>query len=161
MSVDPYMRGRMIDHKSYTPSFKIGEILTGGCVGEVVVSERDDLKVGDQVLGSQGWREYFLSDGQGLTSIDASMVPIQSFLGVMGMPGMTAYVGLLDIGDPKPGETVFVSAAAGAVGSIVCQIAKIKGCRVVGSAGSAAKIAWLIDEMGIAVDIRQPGQWLP
>ena len=149
MSVDPYMRGRMVDHKSYTPSFQIGEILTGGCVGEVVVSEHEDLKVGDQVLGFQGWREYFISDGQGLTKIDASMIPIQSYLGVMGMPGMTAYVGLLDIGEPKPGETVFVSAAAGAVGSIVCQIAKIKGCRVVGSAGSAAKLAWLLDDVGI------------
>jgi NADPH-dependent curcumin reductase CurA len=149
MSVDPYMRGRMIEAKSYTPSFQIGEILTGGCVGEVVVSERDDIKVGDQVLGFEGWREYFLSDGQGLTKIDTSMVPIQSYLGVMGMPGMTAYVGLLDIGDPKPGETVFVSAASGAVGSIVCQIAKIKGCRVVGSAGSDAKVAWLLTEAGV------------
>jgi len=149
MSVDPYMRGRMIDHKSYTPSFQIGEILTGSCVGEVVVSEREDLKVGDQVLGFKGWREYFLSDGEGLTKIDASIVPIQSYLGVMGMPGMTAYVGLLDIGEPKSGETVFVSAAAGAVGSIVCQIAKIKGCRVIGSTGSAAKLAWLIEEVGI------------
>ena len=149
MSVDPYMRGRMIEAKSYTPSFQIGEILTGGCVGEVIVSEREDTQVGDQVLGFEGWREYFLSDGEGLTKIDTSMVSIQSYLGVMGMPGMTAYVGLLDIGAPTPGETVFVSAAAGAVGSIVCQIGKIKGCRVVGSAGSDAKVAWLLEEAGV------------
>jgi NADPH-dependent curcumin reductase CurA len=97
----------------------------------------------------QGWREYFISDGVGLTKIDPSRVPIQSYLGVMGMPGMTAYVGLLTIGQPKANETVYVSAASGAVGSIVCQIAKIKGCRVVGSAGSDQKVDWLKNKIGV------------
>lgn len=149
MSVDPYMRGRMVDRKSYTPSFQIGEPLMGGCVGEVIASEREGFKVGDQVMGFQGWREYYLSDGKGLTGIDTSNLPIQAYLGVMGMTGMTAYVGLLDIGVPQPEEVVYVSAASGAVGSIVCQIARIKGCRVVGSAGSDAKVAWLLDETGV------------
>lgn len=143
MSVDPYMRGRMVDRKSYTPPFPLGEALTGGAVGEVVQSNHPDFAVGDHLLHGYGWREYFLSDGKGLSKIDPLQAPVQSYLGVMGMPGQTAYFGLLDIGAPKAGETVFVSAAAGAVGSIVCQIAKLRGCRVVGSAGSAEKIAWL------------------
>ncbi len=146
LSVDPYMRGRMIDRKSYSPPFRLDEALTGGCVGQVVQSKDGPFQVGDYVLGMQGWREYYLSDGKGLTRIDPTLAPIQAFLGVVGMPGMTAYVGLLDIGLPKAGETVFVSAAAGAVGAIVGQIAKRKGCRVVGSAGSDDKVAWLINE---------------
>ncbi len=143
MSVDPYMRGRMVDRKSYTPPFPLGEALSGGAVGEVLQSKHPDFAVGDHLLHSNGWREYFLSNGKGLNKIDPLQAPAQSYLGVMGMPGQTAYFGLLDIGAPKAGETVFVSAAAGAVGSIVCQIAKLQGCRVVGSAGSAEKIAWL------------------
>lgn len=146
LSVDPYMRGRMIDRKSYSPPFRLDEALTGGCVGQVVQSNDGPFQVGDYVLGMQGWREYYLSDGKGLTRIDPTLAPIQAFLGVVGMPGMTAYVGLLDIGHPKVGETVFVSAAAGAVGAIVGQIAKRKGCRVVGSAGSDDKVAWLVNQ---------------
>jgi NADPH-dependent curcumin reductase CurA len=149
MSVDPYMRGRMVDRKSYVPPFQIGQPLTGGCVGQVVRSENDSLQAGDYVLGFHGWREYFLSDGSDLTKIDPDIAPLQAYLGVVGMPGMTAYVGLLDIGQPKEGEIVFVSAASGAVGSVACQIAKIKGCRVVGSAGSDEKVAWLLDEAGV------------
>jgi len=149
VSVDPYMRGRMIDRKSYTPPFQLGETVTGGCVGKIISSNTDQFQVGEYVMGFAGWREYYLSNGSDLTRVDPSAVPIQAYLGVTGMPGMTAYIGLLDIGQPKADETVYVSAASGAVGSIVCQIAKIKGCRVVGSAGSDQKVAWLIDELGL------------
>jgi NADPH-dependent curcumin reductase CurA len=149
MSVDPYMRGRMIDRKSYAPPFQLGEVMSGGCVGQVAASNHNKLKVGDYVSSMYGWREYYTSDGRGLSRIDPNLAPIQSYLGTMGMPGRTAYVGLLDIGQLKEGETVFVSAAAGAVGSVACQIAKIKGCKVIGSAGSAAKVSWLVDELGI------------
>jgi NADPH-dependent curcumin reductase CurA len=149
ISVDPYMRGRMNDYKSYTPAFQIGETLTGGAVGKIVASKSEALEVGDYVLNFTGWREYFVSNGVGLTKIDPTIAPIQSFLGALGMPGMTAYVGLMNIGQPKENETVYVSAASGAVGSIVCQIAKIKGCRVIGSAGSDQKVDWLLNEIGI------------
>lgn len=150
MSVDPYMRGRMYDRASYVPPFQIGAPLDGGCVGQVIeTSGETAYRAGDYVSGRQGWREYYVSDGSGLTQVDPTQVPLQAYLGTVGMPGMTAYIGLLDIGKPKAGDTVFVSAAAGAVGSIVCQIAKLKGCRVVGSAGSAAKVAWLQDVAGI------------
>jgi len=149
MSVDPYMRSRMIDRKSYVPPFQIGQPLDGGCVGRVVASQNGQFQVGDFVLGMSGWREYFISDGTGIFKIDPKVAPIQAYLGTLGMPGLTAYVGLLDIGKPKEGETVFVSAASGAVGSIACQIAKIKGCRVVGSAGSDEKVAWLREEAGV------------
>ncbi len=150
MSVDPYMRGRMYDRASYVPPFQIGAPLDGGCVGRVIETAGDTAyQAGDYVSGRQGWREYYVSDGSGLTKVDPALVPLQAYLGTVGMPGMTAYVGLLDIGKPKAGETVFVSAAAGAVGSIVCQIAKLKGCRVVGSAGSAAKVEWLRDVAGV------------
>jgi len=148
MSVDPYMRGRMVDRESYVPPFQLGKPLEGGCVGQVVKSE-GKFQVGDYVLGMLGWREYYVSDGAGLTKIDPKVAPIQAYLGTLGMPGLTAYVGLLDIGQPKEGDTVFVSAASGAVGAVVCQIAKIKGCRVVGSAGSDEKVAWLVDQAGI------------
>lgn len=149
LSVDPYMRGRMRDGSSYIGSFAIGQPLEGGCAGQVVQSNGGTFQAGDYVLGFKGWREYYVSDGSELTRIDPELAPVQSYLGIMGMPGMTAYVGLLDIGQPKEGETVFVSAAAGAVGSVACQIAKIKGCRVVGSAGSDEKVRWLQDEAGI------------
>jgi NADPH-dependent curcumin reductase CurA len=149
MSVDPYMRGRMDEYESYVAPYQLGEPLSGGCVGQVVESKDDSFQVGDYVIGSRGWREYFTAKGKSLLPIDASIAPISAFLGTVGMPGMTAYVGLLDIGQLKEGETVFVSAAAGAVGSVACQIAKLKGCRVVGSAGSAEKIEWLMDEVGI------------
>lgn len=149
MSVDPYMRGRMDEYESYVAPYQLGEPLSGGCVGQVVESKDESFQVGDYVIGSRGWREYFTAKGNSLLPIDASIAPISAFLGTVGMPGMTAYVGLLDIGQLKEGETVFVSAAAGAVGSVACQIAKLKGCRVVGSAGSAEKIEWLLDEVGI------------
>ena len=149
MSVDPYMRGRMYDRKSYVPPFQIGKPLEGGCVGWVVDSKNGAFKIGDYVLSMLGWREYFVSSGEGLTKIDPALVPVQAYIGVVGMTGMTAYVGLLHIGELKKGDTVFVSAAAGAVGSVVCQIAKLKGCYVVGSAGSDEKVSWLMEEAGI------------
>lgn len=148
MSVDPYMRGRMIERKSYVPPFQIGQVLQGGAVGEVVESASADFKPGDHVLSMHGWREMFVCPAGELTQVDGSLAPLQAYLGVMGMPGMTAYAGLLKIGEPKAGETVFVSAASGAVGAIVCQIALIKGCRVVGSVGSEEKAAWL-RELGV------------
>ena len=149
MSVDPYMRGRMVDRKSYVPPFQIGMPLEGGSVGRVIESKGGPFETGDYVLGMLGWREYFVSGGEGLTKIDPGLAPMQAYLGAVGMPGLTAYAGLLDIGDLKEGESVFVSAASGAVGSIVCQIAKLKGCYVAGSAGSDEKISWLLEEAGI------------
>ncbi len=145
MSVDPYMRGRMHDGPSYIHPFELSEPLEGECVGQIVESRTDRFKVGDYVLGMKGWREFYLSNGPDLTMVDPGIGPVQAYLGILGLPGMTAYVGLLDIGKPRPGDTVFVSAAAGAVGSAVCQIARIKGCRVVGSAGSDEKVSWLLD----------------
>lgn len=149
MSVDPYMRGRMTEYESYVSPFQLGEPMSGGCVGRIVETKNEIFQAGDYVLGNHGWREFFTSRGKSLLPIDPSIAPIQTFLGTVGMPGLTAYVGLLDIGMPKEGETVFVSAAAGAVGSVACQIAKLKGCRVIGSAGSSEKIEWLLDEAGI------------
>ena len=149
LSVDPYMRGRMIDRKSYSPPWQLGEAMFGGCVGEVVQSNHANYPVGQYVIGNNGWREYYLSDGTDVGKVDPEVAPLPTWLGTAGMPGRTAYFGLLDIGKPKPGETVFVSGAAGAVGSVVCQIAKLKGCRVVGSAGSQAKIDWLLNEIGV------------
>jgi NADPH-dependent curcumin reductase CurA len=149
LSVDPYMRGRMVDRKSYVPPFQLDQAMTGGAIGEVVESNDGPFPVGAFVQSMQGWREYFVSSGKGLSPVDPQLAPLPAYLGVMGMPGLTAYVGLLDIGRPKAGETVYVSGAAGAVGSIVCQIAKLKGCRVVGSAGSAAKVDWLRNTAGV------------
>ena len=143
ISVDPYMRGRMVDRKSYVPPFQIGEVLQGGAVGQVVASNGNDkLKVGDFVQSMNGWREWYVSGGADVQKFDPQ-VSIQSYLGAMGMPGMTAYVGLLRIAALKDGERVFVSAASGAVGSVACQIAKAKGCYVVGSAGSDEKVKYL------------------
>jgi NADPH-dependent curcumin reductase CurA len=150
MSVDPYMRGRMIDRKSYVPPFKVGEVLDGGAVGEVVASGDDRFQPGDLVQHRKGWREYALARREELTALPPDTgLPPQAFLGVLGMPGLTAYAGLLRIGELKEGETVFVSAASGAVGSIVCQIARIRNCAVVGSAGSDEKCAWLEQEAGV------------
>lgn len=148
LSLDPYMRGRMSDAKSYAESVGIDEVMVGGTVGQVVASKHSDYKAGDNVLGAFGWQLYGISDGTGLTRIEEKGIPISAYLGVMGMPGVTAYVGLLDIGQPKSGETVLVSAASGAVGSVVGQIAKIKGCRVVGIAGGPEKCAYVTDELG-------------
>jgi NADPH-dependent curcumin reductase CurA len=149
MSVDPYMRGRMMDRESYVPPFQVGEALSGGAVGQVVESKNPQFKRGDYVSNFAGWREWFVSGGGDLQKIDPAMAPIQAFLGAMGMPGLTAYAGLLKVGELKDGERVFVSAASGAVGAIVCQIAKAKGCYVVGSAGSDEKCDWLRREAGV------------
>jgi len=150
MSVDPYMRGRMYDRESYVPPFQIGAALEGGAIGQVVASNSDKAAVGDYVQSMMGWREYFVAKGEEVQKVDDSMgIPIQAFLGTLGMPGLTAYAGLLRVGELKDGETVFVSAASGAVGAIVCQIAKAKGCFVVGSAGSDDKCKWLEETAGI------------
>ncbi|NYF54229.1 NADP-dependent oxidoreductase [Micromonospora purpureochromogenes] len=141
MSVDPYMRGRMNDVKSYVPPFQLGAPLDGGAVGEVVASEADGVKVGDTVLHGLGWREYALLDAKAARPVDPTIAPVSAYLSVLGMTGLTAYAGLLDVAGMKPGESVFVSAAAGSVGSLVGQIAKLKGAgHVVGSAGSPAKV---------------------
>lgn len=145
ISVDPYMRGRMNDARSYVPPFALGEVMTGGAVGQVVASRHRRFAEGAWVVHNLGWRELALSDGVGLLPFDAEAAPVSTALGVLGMPGLTAYVGLLDIGRVEAGETVYVSGAAGAVGSAVGQIAKLKGCRVIGSAGSAEKVAWLTE----------------
>lgn len=147
VSVDPYMRGRMNDVKSYAPPAQIGEVMGAGAVGQVVNSQSAQFEAGDFVEGFFGWQEYAISDGKGVRKLDPSLGSLSTALGVLGMPGLTAYFGLLDIGKPQRGETVVISGAAGAVGSIAGQIAKINGCRVVGIAGSDQKIAWLRDEL--------------
>jgi NADPH-dependent curcumin reductase CurA len=145
MSVDPYMRGRMNDVKSYVPPFAVGAALEGGAIGEVVASEAADRKPGDVVLHGQGWREYAVLDAASARVVDAELAPVSAYLGALGTNGLTAYAGLLDVAAMRPGETVFVSAAAGSVGSLVGQIARLKGAgRVVGSAGSAAKVERLL-----------------
>jgi hypothetical protein len=148
LSVDPYMRGRMNDVKSYAPPVKLGEVMVGGVVGQVMQSKLAEFKKGDIVEGFFGWQEYAVSDGKGVRKIDPQLAPISTALSVLGMPGLTAYFGLLDIGKPQAGETVVVSGAAGAVGSMVGQIAKITGCRVVGVAGSDVKVDYLMRELG-------------
>lgn len=153
LSVDPYMRGRMNDAKSYVAPFGVDEVLNGGVVGEVVQSKHADFAKGEIVLGSLGWQRYSAVDGGHLRKIDRTQAPITTALGVAGMPGLTAYFGLLDIGQPKEGETVVVSGAAGAVGSVVGQIAKLKGCRAVGIAGSQEKIDYLTNELGFDAGI--------
>ncbi|MDQ2861295.1 MAG: NADP-dependent oxidoreductase [Pseudomonadota bacterium] len=148
MTVDPYMRGRMNDVKSYAPPFQLGEAMQGGAVGEVVASNDPAFKAGDAVQSFFGWREAFNAPAAAVQKLDARGLPAQAFLGVAGMPGMTAYVGLLKIASLKDGDVVFVSAAAGAVGQVVCQIAKLKGHTVIGSAGGAEKGAYL-KELGV------------
>ena len=148
LSLDPYMRGRMNEGKSYAAKQEIGEVMIGGTVGEVVESKNPKFAAGDKVLGMLGWQQYGLSDGKGLNKIDASRVPMSAYLGVLGMPGVTAWVGLLDICQPKAGETVVVSAASGAVGSVVGQIAKLKGCRAIGIAGGRQKCDYVVKDLG-------------
>jgi len=148
MSVDPYMRGRMIDRKSYVPPFQVGEALSGGAIGRIVKSAHPEYPEGAIVESSFGWREAFTAPAGQTRLLGELAAPPSAYLGVLGMPGMTAYVGLFGAASLKDQETVFVSGAAGAVGSIVGQIAKLKGCRVIGSAGSADKIAWLTGELG-------------
>ena len=145
MTVDPYMRGRMNDVKSYSPPFQLGEAMQGGAIGEVTASNDPNLKPGDLVSTFFGWREAFNAPGAAVQKLDTHGLPPQAFLGAAGMPGLTAYVGLLKIAALKDGDVVFVSAAAGAVGQIVCQIAKLKGHTVIGSAGGADKVAFLRD----------------
>ncbi|WP_442485595.1 NADP-dependent oxidoreductase [Aeoliella sp. SH292] len=149
MSVDPYMRGRMKAGDSYVAPFQIDQPLEGGCVGRVVDSRNEKFPKGDYVLGNLGWREYWKSSGEGATVIDPNLAPLQAYLSVLGMTGMTAWVGLNTIAKLKPGSTIFVSAASGAVGSVVCQLAKAMDCKVIGSAGKPSKIDWLIDKAGI------------
>jgi NADPH-dependent curcumin reductase CurA len=155
MTVDPYMRGRMNDVKSYAPPYALGEAMHGGAVGQVTASNDPGFKEGDLVLSQLGWREGFTTPAQGLQKLDPRGLPPQAFLGAAGMPGLTAYAGLLRIAALKDGDVVFVSGAAGAVGSMVAQIAKAKGHRVIGSAGGADKVAFL-KEIGVdhAIDYK-------
>jgi len=150
MSVDPYMRGRMRDVKSYIPPFQIGQPLEGGAIGEIVESTVDTLAPGDVVLHGLGWREYAVLDASAATKVDPELAPLGAYLGALGMPGLTAYAGLIEVAQFRAGDTVFVSSAAGAVGSMVGQIAKLRGAkRVIGSAGSAEKVRFLLDELGL------------
>ncbi len=159
LSLDPSMRGRMSTGPSYAPATELGQVMEGGTVGEVVESKAPALRGGDVVLAHSGWQEYALADGRRVRKLDPRTAPITTSLGVLGMPGMTAYTGLLNIGQPKAGETVVVAAAAGAVGSAVGQIAKLKGCRAVGIAGGAEKCRIVTGDLGFddCVDHREPG----
>jgi len=147
LSVDPYMRGRMNDVKSYVPPFQIGQALDGGAVGEVIESRAAGLKPGDIVTSMRGWRDAFVADAHDVRLVSRSVEPLSAYLGVLGVTGLTAWVGL-NLVDVKAGDRVFVSAAAGAVGSVAGQLARIRGCRVVGSAGSAQKVKVLVEELG-------------
>jgi len=148
LSLDPAMRGWMNEGKSYIAPVGLGEVMRAGAVGRVVASKHPKFAVGEHVSGSLGVQEYAISDGRGITKVDPKLAPLPVYLGTLGMPGMTAYFGLLDVGAVKSGETVVVSGAAGAVGTVVGQIAKIKGCRVVGIAGGADKCRWVVEELG-------------
>lgn len=156
ISIDPAMRGWLNDAKSYIAPVKVGDVMRAGTVGEVIDSKHADFAVGDYVSGHNGVQSYAVSDGTGLYKIDPNLAPLSYYLGVLGMPGMTGYFGLLKTGEPKAGETVVVSGAAGAVGGLVGQIAKIKGCRVVGIAGGHGKCQFLVDEIGFdaAIDYK-------
>jgi NADPH-dependent curcumin reductase CurA len=159
LSLDPYMRGRMNEARSYAPSLALDDVIVGGTVSEVIESKHPSLRPGDLVVGMDGWQQYASSAPAGLRPIDRSVAPISTALGVLGMPGLTAYVGLLDIGRPVAGETVVVSAASGAVGSVVGQIARLKGCRAVGVAGSQTKCDYVVNELGFdaAVNYKRDG----
>jgi len=158
LSLDPYMRGRMSAAKSYAKPVEVGDVMEGGAVGEVLTSKCPGIETGDVVLGAGGWQEYFTLPGSSLRKLDPGRAPISTALGVLGMPGVTAYTGLFNIGKPESGETVVVAAASGAVGSAVGQIAKIKGARAVGIAGSAEKCGFVVDELGFdaCIDHRDP-----
>ena len=158
LSLDPYMRRRMDDVRSYAPAVQIGEVMVGGAVSVVEASKHAGFAVGDIVVGRTGWQEYALSDGEGLMKVDPKLAPLSTYLGVMGMPGMTAYVGLANIGKPQPGETLVVAAASGAGGSVGGQIAHMKGFRVIGIAGGAEKVRYLTQELGfdVGLDHRAP-----
>ena len=156
VSLDPAMRGWMNEGKSYIAPVGIGDVMRAGGAGRVVASKHASFREGDEVAGSFGVQQYALSDGKGVRKVDTRFAPLERYLGALGMPGMTAYFGLLDIGKPKAGETVVVSGAAGAVGAVVGQIAKIKDCRVIGIAGGADKCRYLVDELGFdaAIDYK-------
>jgi NADPH-dependent curcumin reductase len=157
VSLDPAMRGWVNEGKSYVPPVGIGEVMRAGAAGRVIESKNEKFAVGDLVVGAFGLQEYALSDGAGVNKVDTRIAPLPVYLGTLGMPGMTAYFGLLEIGQPKEGETLVVSAAAGAVGSVVGQIGKIKGCRVVGLAGGAEKCQYVVNELGFdaAIDYKK------
>ena len=148
LSLDPYMRGRMSDAPSYAASVEVGAVMVGGTVSRVITSGLPAFRPGDLVLGASGWQEYEVTDGTGLTLLDPGLSHPALALGVLGMPGFTAYMGLLDIGQPRAGETVVVAAASGAVGSVVGQIAKLKGCRAAGVAGGPEKCRYVVEELG-------------
>ena len=148
VSVDPYMRGRMSDAESYIPPFEVNKPIEGLAVAEVIESKNSDFEAGDFVVGFLAWKEYQVSQGKGLRKVDADIAPLSAYLGILGMTGLTAYLGLSEIGKPQEGETLVVSGAAGAVGSVAGQIGKIQGCRVVGIAGSDEKVAKLTSEFG-------------
>jgi NADPH-dependent curcumin reductase CurA len=157
ISLDPAMRGWMNEGRSYIRPVAIGEVMRAGGAGRVVASRNPAFREGDEVAGNFGVQEYAISDGKGVRKVDTRRVPLTTYLGTLGMPGMTAYFGLLDIGKPQPGETVVVSGAAGAVGAAVGQIAKIKGCRAVGIAGGAQKCAYLTGTLGFDAAIDYKG----
>src|SRR3712207_6751476 len=158
LSLDPYMRGRMSAAKSYAAAVEIGDVMEAGTVGEVLESRHPDYKPGDMVLSYSGWQSYALADATTLRKLDPNQAPVTTALGVLGMPGFTAYAGLLTLGQPKPGETVVVAAASGPVGATVGQIARIRGARAIGIAGGAEKCALVREEFGLdaALDHRPP-----
>jgi len=158
ISVDPAMRGWMNAGASYIDAVEIGDVMRAGAVGRASASENPDFAVGDHVYGAFGVQEHALSDGQGLVKVDPGLAPLPTYLGALGMPGLTAYFGLLDVGKLAEGDTVVVSGAAGAVGSVAGQIAKIKGARVVGIAGGAEKCRWIVEELGFDVAIDYKGE---
>jgi NADPH-dependent curcumin reductase len=160
LSLDPYMRGRMNDQRSYAAKVEIGQVMEGEVVGEVVESGNAKFRPGDTVAARVGWQRYALSDGSNLRKVDPALVPVSAYLGAVGMPGVTAWIGLNDIGQPKAGETVVVSAASGAVGSVVGQLAKARDCRVVGVAGGAEKCGFVVEELGFDACIdHRAGDW--
>jgi NADPH-dependent curcumin reductase len=160
LSLDPYMRGRMNDVRSYAAKVELGQVMVGEVVGEVMESGNPKFRPGDTVVGRVGWQRYALSDGSDLRKVDPALVPVSAYLGVVGMPGVTAWIGLTEIGQPKPGETVVVSAASGAVGSVVGQLAKARDCRVVGVAGGAEKCSFVVQELGFDACIdHRAGDW--
>ncbi|WP_336001210.1 NADP-dependent oxidoreductase [Halorientalis halophila] len=153
LSVDPYMRGRMRDAESYAEPWDVGDVMKAGVVGDVVESNHPDFEEGDVATGNLRWAEYSVADGDALQPVDPDLAPVSTALGVLGMPGRTAYFGTLEVAEPDPGDTVLVSGAAGAVGSVVGQISKLAGCRVVGIAGADEKIDWLTEDLGFDAGI--------
>ena len=158
LSVDPYIRGRISGRKSYAAAVQIGQTIVGAAVGRVIASKSDSIAVGEYVTGNLGWQEYATASGDALRRVDPSAAPLSAYIGVLGMPGLTAYYGLLKVAGVNPGETVCVSGAAGAVGSAVGQIARLKGCRAVGIAGGARKCGWVTGELGFEAAIDYKGE---